>query len=990
MRSKVLSRGILTSIMAILLVVVIVGSNIANYYSNAINTYLNDHLFKFDTYKIVNEDIDENADFEYFKSNFVKLDENGNPIYVTDENGYKHQVYDNDALSAYNYAKAEEAAAEGITLLWNNNNALPLAKDSKVSLFSRSSTDPLYGGGGSGTANKGGQISFIDGLENAGLKTNPTLNAFYRTQPTRQTTSFQPFLMNESPWSKVSENCGDVELYGDAAFIMISRYAAEHWGDMFMSGSDGIDGNQLNFSQEELNMFKGVIEMKNAGKIDKIILILNTCNFVNIGKISKYLDEIDACLWVGYPGNRGFAALGKIITGEYNPSGHLVNVFAYESSSAPGTVNYGNNKYVNSENYSGLNYEANKYYVYEEGIYVGYKYYETRYYDSVTNLASNALSTMGAVNSISGWNYTEEVFYPFGHGVSYSEFAYENFSVTQNGDEYTVSVDVVNISNVEGKEVVQIYLQKPYTEYDIAYGIEKSAVDLVGFAKTKSLAPGESETITVTVTEDQFKSYDANGAGTYILDGGDYYITAAPDSHAAVNNILAYQGYSVFDGMDKDGNEDMVFSQTLKTNFAKYSVSKYTGADILNQFDHADWNIAGLDDGNKVTYLSRSDWEATYPVPQTVKFTMTDELAAALQYDKAVDEDPNAVMPTYGKDNGLTLIMLKGISYDDPAWDDLLDQMTFDEQAKMLADCYRVTHAVPSIAKPATKENDAPMGIRSTYDNGKWAVTFPSTPIVAATYNVDLMYEIGEAKGEDVLHCGHNGLYGPGANIHRLPYSGRNFEYYSEDPYLTAIGVTQETMGIQSKGVYCILKHYALNDQEQNRWGVNTWVNEQAVREVYLLPFEYVVNVGNVHGLMSSFSRVGALWAGGDYNLCTEVLRNEWNFDGFVISDCQVNPYMSYVDGVLAGNDLWLYNILGEGFHRWEDSPTVCQAMRESTKRVLYTVVNSNAMNGISSNSRIVPLETWWQTTLKVTTITLGALTGLSALMFVIAIFKRE
>lgn len=369
---------------------------------------------------------------------------------------------------------------------------------------------------------------------------------------------------------------------------------------------------------------------------------------------------------------------------------------------------------------------------------------------------------------------------------------------------------------------------------------------------------------------------------------------------------------------------------------------------------------------------------------------MTDDLAAALQYDKDFEEDPNAKMPTYGKNNGLSLIMLRGKSYDDLAWNDLLDQMTFDEQAKMLADAFRYTQAAPSINKPATKETDAPMGIRSTYANGQWAVTFPSTPIIAATFNPELMLEVGKAKGEDILQCGHNGLYGTGGNIHRLPYSGRNFEYYSEDPYLSAVGLTQETLGIQSKGVYCIIKHFALNDQELNRWGANIWANEQSIREIYLLPFEYAVCEGDAHGLMSSFTRVGALWAGGDYNLCTNVLRKEWTFDGFIISDCQVNPYMSYLDGVLAGNDLWLYSILGQGFHRWKDSPTVCQAMRESTKRVLYTVVNSNAMNGVSENSKIITIRTWWQDTLIGLIAGFAVLTAAASTMLVLSIIKRK
>ena len=976
---------ILAVFMAIVLIVVAVGTPIAFHYSNAINSF-----FDCQTYEVITEEIDADFDAEYYKSDFVQRDENGDPIYVTEENGYRHQVYDDAALSLHNYKKAEEAAAEGIALLWNNNDALPLASGSQVSCFSRSATDPLYGGGGSGIANPGGTIDFITGLTAAGLVTNQNLNSFYSTQPTRKTTSFEPFLMNETPWNLVTTRCGNTfSTYGDAAIIMLSRYSAEHWGDMFMSGSDGIDGQQLNFSEEELDMFEGVVNLKRQGVFKKVILVLNLCNFVNIGMIDNILPDIDACLWVGYPGNRGFAALGKIMTGEYNPSGHLPDTFAYQSSSAPATVTYGDYAYAGSEPFKPtLDYEANKYITYNEGIYVGYRYYETRYEDTVLN-RYNALSSVGAVASNSGWNYTEEVLVPFGGGGSYTEFTFSNFSVTPEGDDYLVSVDVTNSGAKAGKAVAQIYLQKPYTEYDRQNGIEKASVELVGFAKTAALDPGSVETLTVTVDGEMFKTYDANGAGTYILEAGDYYLTAAENAHNAVNNILAEKGMTVADGMDAPGNADMAEPITVRADdFRKYARSAYTDYEITNRFDHADWNKAGFADGNTITYLSRQDWAGTYPVQKTL--TMDQDLANALAYDKEFEEDPEAEMPTYGAQNGLSLVMMQGLDYNATAWQDLLDQMTFDEQAKMLADSYRYTHAITSINKPATRENDGPMGIRSTYANGNWAVTFPCAPIIGATFNAQLMYEVGEGKGEDILHCGHQGLYGTGANIHRLPHSGRNFEYYSEDPYLSGIGAAQETLGIQSNGVYCILKHYALNDQELNRWGVNIWANEQAVREIYLVPFEYAVTRGDAHGLMSSFSRVGALWAGGDYNLCTEVLRNEWAFDGFIISDCQVNPYMSYVDGVLAGNDLWLYSILGEGFHRWEDSPTVCQAMRESCHRVLYTVLHSSAMNGVTENSRINPIMTWWQYTLIALVVSFSVLTAAAVAVLAVAIVRRS
>lgn len=975
---------ILTAVMAVLLVLVSVGTSVAFHFSNAINSF-----FNCTTYVIENNSIGEDTDMEYYKSDFVQKDADGNPVYKTESNGYKHQVYDDAALSLHNYRKAEEAAAEGITLLWNNDAALPLSKNAKISCFSRSSTDPLYGGGGSGVANPGGTIDFVTAMSTAGIATNPKLNAFYSKQPTRKTTSFEPFLMNETKWNSVMSECSEsFAEYDDAAIIMLSRYSSEHWGDMFMSGSDGVDGQQLNFTPEELDMVEGLVNLKRQGKFEKIILILNTCNFVNIGKIKESLPEIDACLWVGYPGNRGFAALGKIMTGEYNPSGRLVDTFPYESSSVPGTITYGDYAYNGYQAYESMfEYEAKKYITYNEGIYVGYRYYETRYEDSIINPSSNALSKAGAVMSKSGWNYNDEVLCAFGSGTSYSSFEYSNYNVTEKDGDYLVTVDVTNTSNVPGKEIVQIYLQKPYTQYDRDNGVEKASVELVGFDKTRKLGANDTQTLQIEIKGEQFKSYDANGAKTYIIEEGPYYLTAAKDAHDAVNNIMAAKGFSVADGMDAEGNASLVKLYNLKKDFKKYSKSSHTGYEITNQFDHADWNKAGFSKGNDITYLSRQDWETTYPKHKELSMDM--DLAEALTFDKEFEEDEKAVMPVYGKDNGLNFMMMKDLPYDDPAWQDLLDEMTFDEQAKLLADAYRYTHDIKSINKPGSRENDAPMGIRSQYANGNWAVTFPCAPIIAATFNKTLMREVGEGKGEDVLHCGHQGLYGTGANIHRLPHSGRNFEYYSEDSYLSGVSAVEETLGIQSNGVYCILKHYALNDQELNRWGVNIWAPEQAIREIYLLPFEYAVNEGDAHGLMSSFTRVGALWAGGDYNLCTEVLRKEWEFDGFVISDCQVNAYMSYLDGILAGNDLWLYSILGEGFHRWENSPTVCQAMRESCHRVLYTVLNSNAINGMNTDSVVKHIMTWWQITLIVAIVLFGILTVAFGTMIFIAVIRR-
>jgi len=457
-----------------------------------------------------------------------------------------------------------------------------------------------------------------------------------------------------------------------------------------------------------------------------------------------------------------------------------------------------------------------------EGIYVGYKYYETRYEDAVLN-QGNATSTAGAVNSKTNWTYAEEVAFPFGYGGAYTTFAYSNYQVEKQTDgNYKVTLTVKNTGTKNGADAVQVYIQKPYTEYDKQYGIEQASVNLVGYAKTKELAPNQTETVEIIVRDDAFKTYDANNKKTYIREKGDYYLTVAQDAHDAVNNILAAKGKTranTNNVMDADGNDALVKKISLSTDdFTTFSVG-VNNTPITNQFDDADWNKYENRSGDKITYLSRNNWRDTYPTA-TQKLVMTSVIADELRWEKPVIEaNPTDEMPLYGQTHVYNLIDLKGKNYNDPAWDVLLNQMTLEEQIKFLGNAYMGTKAIPSIAKPGENTKDGPMGIRASYktNSSDAALCFPSATLLAASYNDQLALEVGKFMGEDMLHTGYTGIYGTGVNIHRSTYGGRNYEYYSEDAFVSGIMCKQQVIGIQSKGCYVNLKHMALNDQENSR-----------------------------------------------------------------------------------------------------------------------------------------------------------------------------
>lgn len=1002
----------------------LIGGSIANTYARPINDY-----FGLDNFRTETIGETENIDSEYYKSNYVQYNEDGSIKYTTDEEtGYTHQLYDDQALLDHGIETARQVQKEGTTILWNNAEGssvkgLPLVPGNKISLFSHSSVAWVNSGTGSGNAIILWTNEFKDRLEEAGLAVNPSLWSFYSVGDGRNYTRVNGEDPNEVPWSRYSDDVrNSFGNYGDAAVITLSRVSGERMAgyeinDVLRPGSiEGrnaktISGDYFGLSQEEKDMIENVIELKKAGTFKKVIILLNTAVGMNFKELMPYRNDpngVDACVWTGQTGTHGLYAVADILAGKAVPSGHLPDTFVYDGKSAPAEVNGSSGNYTNASSMRFQNETYQNYYiVYAENIYVGYKYYETRYEDAVMG-EGNAGSRKGAVNSSLGWKYDEEVAFPFGYGSAYTEFEYSNFSAVSDEDgNYTVSVTVTNTGETVGADAVQVYLQKPYTDYDREHGIEQAAVNLCGMAKTVELGSGESQTVTIDVEARSFATYDDTVQKTFIREGGDdnvYYLAVGQDAHDAVNNILAKKGYTPSNTnnvMDAEGNaglvQDIVFAEDDYETFASAPV---TGNEITNRFEDVDWNKYEHKGPEEITYLSRRDWDATYPTAKA-SLSLTQEMVDDLAYQRSVEQDPEDEMPVYGQDSGLLLIDLRGLEFDDPAWDALLDQLTLEEQVDFIGNCYLGTPGIQSIVAPDTGLGEGPLGLIRQYKTnlpGTYAVAFPMTPIRAGTFNVELQYEVGRIIGEDCLHAGEMGLNCPAINIHRMQYGGRAYEYYSEDGYLSGVMAGRQTAGIQEAGAVVGLKHFVLNDQEVSRWnGIAVWAKEQSIREIYLEAFRPSVEEAKAKSVMTSFTRIGTQWCGAHDGLLEGVLRGEWGFEGYVISDCPWFEFMGVVDGLMAGNDCILYSLSDaqkQQYYDQADNPTVAQAIRTSTHRVLYVIANSCAMNGFTSNTRIIPITNWWQHLILALQILFGILAvaciTMTVLSFVLVRKKKQ
>ena len=971
---------VLSVVMAVLLVVMLVAGPIANNYEQIINMVLGT-----ESTKIVGE-----PGITYFSPDYDSAEK--------------------QAEAALELCKTVEA--NGAVLMLNRNNALPLSSGAKVTLLGSTSADIIYCGSGSGGMETSRLKPLKDALEADGFAVNPTMWSFYvegagkdfhRQNASGSLNNYivnnAEFMINEAPMSAYSETeWSSVKDYGDALIVVLGRLAGEG-SDLPAAGAGEGNGNILELTPNELALLEKAAELKNSGSAKKIVVLLNTSNAMELDFLNPAICGkdygIDAAMWIGEVGHAGIEAIGGLLNGTYNPSGKLVDTWCYDNLTSPAIQNFYYTPFTNAEE-KGLAFKGtcNAYYtVYQEGIYVGYRYYETRYEDVI----------LGQGNA-GAYNYDQTVAFPFGYGLSYSTFEYSNFNMTENGDSFTFTVDVANTSAVDGREVVEIYMQSPYTAYDRQNGIEKASVELVGFDK-QTVPAGQTVTFTVEVSKEELRTYDANGLGTYILDAGDYYFACGNGAHEALNNILVAKGAAV------TGNAALCAKYTVEAQDNQiFSVSSATGAVIVNQLNHADLNKVDEDPFNDTVYVSRSDWEGTMPKASfdgaysaSYVLAANDVIAAGLA--GPVLAEGNKEMPVFNKDSGLSLIQFVGVPLDGTieyngktyTWDDLVSQVNYLQMCKLVGQAYHSTVPLSQISKPATKDENGPLGITTKLTGGASSTSYTSKDLLAATFDVEIAEAVGRSIGNDCLLAtqkAYSGIYGPGVNIHRTPYSGRNFEYYSEDPFISGKICAAETEGIQSKGVYVYLKHFALNDHETGRDGMCVWTNEQAAREIYLQAFEYPIVEGGAWCVMTSFNRVGYIWAGGDYNLLTNIMRGEWGMRGFALTDySNNNKFMDVVQGVLAGGDAWDCNDAvkwADPLKTYADDSEICSAVFEATKRILYTVVNSNAMNGVGLNVEVIEIRPWWKDAIVAADVVLGLLTVACVAMAIITKKKAK
>ena len=790
-------------------------------------------------------------------------------------------------------AISQRFAEEGIVLLENKHGALPLT-EKKVNLFGMASISPVYGGAGSGASDESGNISLIQGIESAGFSVNADLTAFYqeRKPKAEDTNIFNlqggDYNLPEPAVSEYSQALLDsAKQFSDVAVVVFARAGGEG-GDLptDMEKYTGGDPGQhyLKLQTVERAMLDMVIE--NFGTV---IVLINSSNAMELGFLEE--EGISAALWIGGPGSTGCAAVGEILAGTVNPSGRLPDIYAYDVTTSPAYWNAGNFYYTNAETGKKTTY---KYLEYAEGIYVGYRFYETAAADGY-------------------FDYDSTVQYPFGYGLSYTSFSQELVSHKEENGVITCQVKITNTGKTAGKEVAQLYVTAPYTPG----GIEKAHVVLAAFGKTRLLEAGASEILTLSFRLEDIASYDAQNAGAYVLEAGDYEIKLQRNSHEVIDSFTWKQAQTVVYSGENKRSTDQIAAE--------------------NRFSDA---------AGDVRYVSRADWAGTLPRERVGSKPASAELQALLDYKNATDlycgSDPAAETPVTGANNGLKLEDMKGLSYDDPQWEKLLDQLTVEDMAHLIGYGGFATAEAPSVGKAVTIDIDGPAGLNSLTSDIS-GVQYPSETLIAATFNQELAEEMGQVYAAEAHAHGVNGLYAPAANIHRTPFSGRNFEYYSEDPVLSGKMGAATVRGIHSLGICTYVKHFALNDQETNRSGVAVWSNEQAIREIYLKAFEIIVKEGKTDAIMSSYNRIGAVWAGGNEALLNGVLRGEWGFIGCVVTDYANGKYMIPDQAIRAGGDMMLSTLGHVPTEVSTGSSYGLQQMRRASKNILYTVANSRA-----------------------------------------------
>lgn len=874
--------------------------------------------------------------------------------------GSQRPIYSDEVTSVYPtqkatnkaeaFANAQEVnlklAEEGFVLLKNENAALPMNKGARISVFSKNSVNLSYGGSGSGGFDTSNNKNLYESLNDAGFVTNPTLKSFYESSqsgPVRTANSSdldngdnQKIATAETPQNKYTDAVRNSYAdYSDAALVVITRIGGEGFDlPRYQGDSEGAaspDSHYLELDQNEIDLLTAATD----GTFKRVVVVFNTpssfeATFLKDSAYAAFADKIDAAVWIGFTGSNGITALGEILNGDVNPSGRLVDTWAADFTKNPSFVNFGTGCLPDTTD----KYDGGMYYSvdYEEGIYVGYRYYETR----------------GETDG-EDW-YNANVVYPFGYGLSYTTFDWTvgdaSASEIELGTTITVPVTVKNTGSVAGKEVVQLYASAPYT----LGGIEKAHKVLVGFAKTKLLQPGESETVTVSFDPYSAASYDyrdanSNGFSGYELETGEYTLYVSRNAHESEKAIALNLAADVQIGTDPTTDSEVV--------------NRYTDSE---DFLDSDWQLDAM--------LSRADWEGTWPTPQTAQqHAGTDRLYEEIrseEHNNPTDFDSEEY-PWFGEEPTLTLRDLlpsaeaEGyepvVSYDDERWEELMMGCDEEEMIALINNGAYHTLAMESVGLPATIHGDGPSGFTCfmSKEQVNGTCQYVSEPVMASTWNINLMNELGEAIGEEgtigdkATGQPYSSIYAPGVNIHRSPFGGRCSEYFSEDPFISGMMGAAEVQGIQSRGVLPTVKHFVANEQETHRsiGGDLSWLSEQALREIYLKPFEYTVKLGETRGIMTSFNRIGTRWTGGDYRLLTEILRNEWGFNGLVICDFNTIPqYMIPRMMFYAGGSL---DLATQQSAMWTDCDTSdagdAIVLMRAVKDVMYALVNSNAMN---------------------------------------------
>lgn len=874
--------------------------------------------------------------------------------------GSQRPIYSDEVTSVYPtqkatnkaeaFANAQEVnlklAEEGFVLLKNENAALPMNKGTRISVFSKNSVNLSYGGSGSGGFDTSNNKDLYESLNDAGFVTNPTLKRFYESSQSglvRTANSSdldngdnQKIATAETPQSKYTDAVRNSYAdYSDAALVVITRIGGEGFDlPRYQGDSEGAvspDSHYLELDQNEIDLLTAVTD----GTFKRVVVVFNTpscfeATFLKDSAYAAFADKIDAAVWIGFTGSNGITALGEILNGDVNPSGRLVDTWAADFTKNPSFVNFGTGCLPDTTD----KYDGGMYYSvdYEEGIYVGYRYYETR----------------GETDG-EDW-YNANVVYPFGYGLSYTTFDWTvgdaSASEIELGTTITVPVTVKNTGSVAGKDVVQLYASAPYT----LGGIEKAHKVLVGFAKTKLLQPGESETVTVSFDPYSAASYDyrdanSNGFSGYELEAGEYTLYVSRNAHESEKAIALNLAADVQIGTDPTTDSEVVNRYTDSENFLD-----------------SDWQLDAM--------LSRADWKGTWPTPQTAQqHAGMDRLYEEIrseEHNNPTDFDSEEY-PWFGEEPTLTLRDLlpsaeaEGyepvVSYDDERWEELMMGCDEEEMIALINNGAYHTLAMESVGLPATIHGDGPSGFTCfmSKEQVNGTCQYVSEPVMASTWNINLMTELGEAIGEEgtigdkATGQPYSSIYAPGVNIHRSPFGGRCSEYFSEDPFISGMMGAAEVQGIQSRGVLPTVKHFVANEQETHRsiGGDLSWLSEQALREIYLKPFEHTVKLGETRGIMTSFNRIGTRWTGGDYRLLTEILRSEWGFNGLVICDFNTIPqYMIPRMMFYAGGSL---DLATQQSAMWTDCDTSdagdAIVLMRAVKDVMYALVNSNAMN---------------------------------------------